>query len=402
MITSEEALDFVENNIRDFGIEEIPLAQGINRVLREDIHADRDFPPFDRVTMDGIAISYDRFKEGRNSFKIEATVAAGSPKMTLIDADNCLEVMTGAIMPEGVDTVIRYEDITINEGVAVINIEELKHRQNIHFKGIDRKKDDIILRSGIRISPSEIGVCATVGKTKIKVSRLPKTIIISTGDELVEIDKAPLAHQIRKSNVYLLQTALKHYNLPVDTAHLQDDYDSIVEKLKNYLKNYELIILSGGVSKGKYDYLPEALKEVGVEKLFHKVKQRPGKPFWFGKYKEEVTVFAFPGNPVPSFLCTQHYFKRWLNKSIQYKPSLSPKAKLGADVNFMPDLTYFLEVKLSINDKAEVIAQPIKGNGSGDLANLVDADAFIILPRGRNDFYKDEIFPIIMYREISI
>ncbi|MDH5476589.1 MAG: molybdopterin molybdenumtransferase MoeA, partial [Cyclobacteriaceae bacterium] len=131
------------------------------------------------------------------------------------------------------------------------------------------------------------------------------------------------------------------------------------------------------------------------------VKQRPGKPFWFGKYKEEATVFAFPGNPVSSFMCSQYYLKYWLDKSIQHESTFLPKAKLGADVNFMPDLTYFLEVKISVNDQAEMIAQPIKGNGSGDLANLVDADAFIVLPRGRNDYYKDEVFPIFFYREIS-
>lgn len=401
MITVEEALSFIENNTRDFGIEEIPLEQGINRILREDIHADRDFPPYDRVTMDGIAINYEQFNAGIRKFKVAGIAAAGSPKTKLDDSSQCLEVMTGSIMPEGVDTVIRYEDITINNGIAVVDIEEINHQQNIHFKGIDRKKGDEILRSGIRISSSEIGVCATVGKAKIKVSRLPKTIIISTGDELVDIDGTPLPHQIRKSNVFGLGTVLKHYDLPVDTAHLLDDYDSIVEKLKTLINDYDLIILSGGVSKGKYDYLPQALEEVGVEKLFHKVKQRPGKPFWFGKYKEKTTVFAFPGNPVSSFMCSQYYLKYWLDKSIQYKPTFLPKAKLGVDVNFMPDLTYFLEVKISVNDQAEIVAEPIKGNGSGDLANLVDADAFIVLPKGRNDYYKDEVFPIFFYREIS-
>jgi molybdopterin molybdotransferase len=398
MITVEEALDLIEKNTQDFGTEAIPLEQGIGRVLRETIYADRDFPPYDRVTMDGIAINYDKFKDGQRKYEIAGVAAAGAPKAKLDDPGQCLEVMTGAIMADGVDTVIPYEEITIKNNQAIVNIDKVRHKQNIHFKGLDRKTGDAVIYPGIRISPSEIGVCATVGKAQIKVSRLPKTIIISSGDELVDINETPLPHQIRRSNVYRIETVLKHFHVQVDTAHINDDYDAIVKKLKGYLKDYEVIILSGGVSKGKFDYLPQVLEEVGVEKLFHKIQQRPGKPFWFGKYKNDVTVFAFPGNPVSSFMCLQHYFKHWLNRSLQLKPGDLPKAKLGDDVRFEPDLTYFLEVKIVNNDQGEVIAQPIKGNGSGDLANLVDADAFIILPRGKKDFYKEEVYPIIMYR----
>ena len=398
MITVEEALKIVQDEARDFGVEEVSLQEGMGRILREPIFADRDFPPYDRVTMDGIAINFDRFQQGQKQYKVSGIAAAGDEQQTLENAEECLEVMTGAIMPLGVDSVIPYEMIEIADGVAHLQTDTVNFQQNIHFQGLDRKQGDIVIHPGIRLAASEIGVCATVGKSKVRVSRLPKTIIISSGDELVDIEESPLPHQIRRSNVYRLQTVLAHYGFEVDTAHILDDYEAIVEKLDHLLNAYELITISGGVSKGKFDFLPQALDQVGVIKRFHKIKQRPGKPFWFGNFGNKATVFAFPGNPVSSFMCMQVYFKHWLNESLQANKKPTPKAKLTQEVQFNPDLTYFLEVNLGYSEKGELLATPVKGNGSGDLANLVDAEAFIQLPRGKDKFLQGEVYPILYYR----
>ena len=397
MITVEEADQIISQNTLDFGVEEIDLNKGIGRVLREPIAADRDFPPYDRVTMDGIAIAIETYEKGTTVFPIEGIAAAGSVKQVLRSNSNCLEVMTGTMMPEGTNAVVPYEQISINEGKATLTANKITRDQNIHFKGQDRKKGEDIIQPGGLISSSEIGVCATVGKAKIKVSRLPRAIVISSGDELVDIDQTPEPHQIRRSNVYRLVTLLNSYHIQPDTAHLLDDYDSIVLKLKEYLETYDLIILSGGVSMGKFDFLPSALDELVVNKLFHKIKQRPGKPFWFGKLKK-TTVFAFPGNPVSSFMCARRYFKPWLDQCLQLKLKPQPKAVLAAEVSFAPDLTYFLEARIDYSEKGELLAIPVRGNGSGDLANLVDADAFIELPRGRDDFHIGEVCPLIFYR----
>ena len=397
MITVEEANQLISAHTQDFGLESIPLEKGMGRVLREPIIADRDFPPYDRVTLDGIAIRYADYQSGTRSFKISGVAAAGAEKAALNAPDECLEIMTGAIMPDGLDTIIQYEHLEIKGGIASIQVDEVSRQQNIHFKGLDRKQGDEVILPGKKIGSPEIGVCATVGKSQIQVSRLPKTLIISSGDELVEIDQTPEVHQIRRSNVYRIKTVLKHYYIHADTAHLLDDYDTIVEKLKQYLDDYDLIILSGGVSKGKFDFLPKALEEVGVKKHFHRIAQRPGKPFWFGT-KDEVTVFAFPGNPVSSFMCVQQYFKSWLDQCLGLEPQSQSMAVLGNDVFFKPDLTYFHEVRLDYSEKGELVAYPIKGNGSGDLANLVDADAFIVLPRGKDHYLKGEVYPVIFYR----
>lgn len=396
MITVEEALEIIFYHQVDFGTEKVPLNQANGKVLREPIAADRDFPPFDRVTMDGIAIHYEAFKNGSRSFVVEGEAPAGTPMETLKETSQCLEVMTGAVLPQGTDTVIRYEDVEIKEGKAHILIEEIKFRQNVHFQGIDRKEGDQILKEGILLGAAQLGVCATVGQNPVRVSRIPKTLIISTGDELVEVHETPAPHQIRKSNIAQLQALLADFKVTPDTLHLTDDYEEILSKLKGAIDEYDLILLSGGVSKGKYDFLPKALSELSVEKLFHKIKQRPGKPFWFGR-KGDCFVFAFPGNPVSSFMCANRYLRPWLAECLRQNLQRPQFAKLAEEVAFKPDLTYFLEVQLRSNTKGVLEAHPVKGNGSGDLANLVDADAFIQLPQGRDVYEAGGVYPIWRY-----
>jgi len=399
MITTQEAIKIIETNVQNWGTEKIPLEKGIGRILQEDWFADRAFPPYDRVTMDGIAIDYTSFEKGQREFEIEGIAAAGMAQMQLKSSANCLEVMTGSILPEKTNTIIRYEDLELKDGFAKMTIESIRGGQNVHQKGSDRDKGSKIVQKGVYLSPAEIGLGATIGKSEITVSRLPKVMIISTGDELVNIDETPLSHQIRRSNVYRLKTTLTTYQIETDTAHLNDNYEEIVKALSEYLKTYDVLIMSGGVSKGKFDFLPKALEELAVEKLFHRVKQRPGKPFWFGQDKaKKCTVFALPGNPISSFMCVQRYFTHWLKLSLDFPTANQPIAVLTQDVFFKPALTYFLEVKLSYGAEGKLLATPTKGNGSGDLANLVRADAFVELPSDRNDFYKGEVYPVFRYR----
>ncbi|WP_373942040.1 molybdopterin molybdotransferase MoeA [Polaribacter sejongensis] len=239
-------------------------------------------------------------------------------------------------------------------------------------------------------------------------------MIVSTGDELVGVDEIPLEHQIRRSNVFTLVSLLERLNIPSETAHITDDKPILKSKIENYLQEYDVLLFSGAVSKGKYDFLPEVFDELGVEKLFHKVAQRPGKPFWFGrksflnendlnsdnqtndKYKKNTIVFGFPGNPISTFVNCVAYFYPWYYKSVDIKAE-TETAILNADVSFKPNLTYFLQVKLS-SRFGHLIATPIIGNGSGDLASLVKTDAFIQLPNDKTEFKKGEVFPIIRYR----
>ena len=409
MTASKKALEIILNQSENFGTEEIPFIEATGRILKEEIVADRDFPPFNRVSMDGIAVSYAIFTSGQREFSIENMQAAGSKQVALVHQENCIEAMTGAVLPKNTDAVIPYELVTIKDGKATVHLEEIKQLQNVHLQGKDRKVNAVLLKKNIVISPAEIGVLATVGKSKVKVAKQPKILIISTGDELVEVSEIPLTHQIRRSNSYTLVALLERLHIQADTSHITDDKPLLKQKIEQFLTDYDVLLFSGAVSKGKFDFVPEVLDELGVKKLFHRVKQRPGKPFWFGhvvpfgidqqdeKNIKNTVVFAFPGNPVSTFVGCVKYFYPWYKKTMGIGFENKQKAILAEDYFFKPELTYFLQVKLE-NNNGMLYATPITGNGSGDLANLADADAFLELPDDRNEFKKGEAFPLIKYR----
>jgi molybdopterin molybdotransferase len=401
VITVQEATHIILSHAPQWETIEVPLQKANGRILAEPLKADRDFPPFTRVSMDGIAIRFDSFESGRRTFPIQGIQAAGQPQLTLEDPSHCLEVMTGAVLPENTDTVIRYEDLEIEDGKATIVIDDIRSGQNAHPQGSDREAGSLIVPAGQLITPAEVGVAATVGRSVLKVLRHPKALLVSTGDELVNINQTPLPHQIRKSNVFTIQAMLRQWGIKSDLLHLLDDKEDIRNKLSQALKENDLLIMSGGVSMGKFDYLPELLIELGVEKHFHKVEQRPGKPFWFGTTPQGTAVFALPGNPVSTFVGTQRYVQSWLRCSWGLNPLPLEFAELEEDFHFRPNLTYFLQVKLSCSREGKWMARPVTGKGSGDLANLVDADGFLELPQGRNEFHAGEVFPVIRYRSGS-
>jgi len=399
MIRVEEAEKIILNQCMDFGTAVIPFDECLGRVLAEDIFADRDMPPFNRVTMDGIAINYEALKNGIRSFTIKGTQSAGEQPVEISNHNECIEIMTGAVLPFSTDAVIPYEEIELKNGIATIKTETVSLNQNIHLKGKDKKHGDLLVEANQFITPTIIAIAATVGKTSLFVKKLPAIIIISTGDELVEIHETPAPFQIRRSNNYTLRAVLSQYALHADMLHLPDDALFIETALRRCIENYDVIILSGGVSMGKFDYVPAALEKLQVKKLFHKVQQRPGKPFWFGTHLEGTLVFAFPGNPVSTFMCFHRYFLPWLKASWQVTTHPS-YAILDEDFTFKPALQYFLQVKLSINDKGRLLATPVEGNGSGDFANLLLTDAFMELPLEGMNFKKGEAFPIWAFKQI--
>ncbi len=398
MITVEEATSIVLANAVDFGSEKVTLQMAIGRLLREDLVADRDFPPFNRVAMDGIAIRFEDLEKGQSVFPIVGVQAAGAPQLMEVKKGSCIEVMTGAMLPKGLDTVIRYEDIFIENETARLEINVIKNGENVHKQGTDRIKGDCLVKQGKRISPAEIGVAATVGKSVLQVAKLPKVAIIATGDELVMVDAMPEPYQIRSSNVYTLAALLQQNGIPADLQHIADDVAATENALRMYLLNYDVLVISGGVSKGKFDYVPEVLKRLGVEQLFHQVQQKPGKPFWFGKNAANKIVFALPGNPTSSFMCSIRYFLPWFRTCFGLEPFDYQMVVLAADFNFKPNLQYFLQVKIHNLPNGTKTATPLMGKGSGDLANLADADGFLELPAAKSVFKKGEIYQFWKYR----
>jgi molybdopterin molybdotransferase len=399
MVTVAEAEKIVLSEIKDFGTEEIPFEEALGRVLAKDIVADRDLPPYNRVAMDGIAINFAAFTNKLRSFRIKGMQLAGDAPIA-IASDECVEIMTGAALPDAADTVIRYEDLNLQNGTATITIEDIRKGQNIHVKGIDKKQNDVVATAGQYIHPALINVAVSVGKTKLPVKKLPKVVVIATGNELVSADTTPLPYEVRRSNDVAIKMVLQQYGLQADSLHLPDDKAVIEQQLGKCLSDYDVVILSGGISKGKSDHIPEVLEQLKVKQLFYQVQQRPGKPFWFGKHEKETLVFAFPGNPVSTFLCLHRYFLPWLESSSGVRDKQELYAVLDKEVNFKPALQYFLQVKLHTNNEGKLVATPIEGHGSGDYANLVDADAFMELPAEKTNFNKGEVYRIWPFKPI--
>ncbi len=391
MITVEEAEKIILSRPMQLGAEKVALSDSTGRILNQNMVADRDFPPYDRVTMDGIAIRHDLYAEGRRTFRISGIGAAGAPRVNLANAEECIEIMTGAMLPEGADTVIRYEDVEIKDGVARILDDNVNQGKNIHRQGHDKKKGEGLVTSGTRITAAEIGIAATVGLHELNVLRAPRICLISTGDELVPVDTQPLPHQIRSSNVHSISSALTTAGYSCDLEHLPDDKEHIKRRLGGILEDYDVIVLSGGVSKGKFDFIPDALTELGVTKKFHKVRQRPGMPFWFGAKDDTSFVFALPGNPVSCLMGAVRYLIPWIRHS-QGLPRIEKHARLTEDVSFKPDLMYMLHGHANYLPDAMTEFVPIHGHGSGDLASLSQSNGFIELSRGQDVYRAGEIY----------
>lgn len=344
MVLVEEAEAIIQAQARDYGTERLPFEQALGRLLAADLKADRDLPPYNRVAMDGIAIRFSAFESGRRSFTISATQAAGDQPVELQDAAECVEIMTGAALPATADTVIRYEDLELQQGVATVLTEAVHKGQHIHWKGKDKKQHDVVAEANQLITPALVSMAAAVGATELPVKKLPKVVVVSTGDELVEVHEQPLPYQIRRSNSYMVKAALEKYGVQAELLHIPDDLAAAREQLQLCLQQYDAVILSGGVSMGKYDYVPQVLEELQVNRLFHKVRQKPGKPFWFGTHAAGALVFALPGNPVSTFVCLHRYFIPWLLASAGQVQQQKVHAVLAADLTFNPPLQYFLQI----------------------------------------------------------
>lgn len=382
------------------------LEHATGRVLREDLFADRPHPPFDRVAMDGIAIVWSEFEAGQRDFEVDGCQRAGIEKLKLENIHHCFEVMTGSILPEGCDTVVPYESIEItNDQIGKIaRIKtDVQYRQNIHFQGSDYAAGEVLLKKGRSIGSAEVAVAATIGKNALKAASLPKIAIVSTGDELVDVEETPLAHQIRKSNVHALSSLLGEFSLNsfrknVQLFHLPDKKEDIFQSLQKLLDENDVLLLSGGVSAGKFDFVPEVLADLKVEKIFHKVAQKPGKPMWFGLGPKKQLVYGLPGNPISAVVCARRYVVPGLQRLIGLKRSPNLKVRLSESVNFKKNLTYFCPVRVEISEEAVWQAFPVSFNGSGDLAALTKSDGFIQLPVAQDQFSVGEVHPFFSWR----
>lgn len=377
-----EAEALILEHMPRFASRAVPLAECVDRVLAQDVAAERDQPPFDRVTMDGIAIAYRDWAAGTRELTVVGTQAAGMPAFTVTRAGQCVEVMTGTVLPAGTDTVIPIERIERRGAAAVISPSaNVTERQFVHARGSDRAGSSIVLRAGIRIGPPELAVLASAGLKSVAVAELPRVAVISTGNELVDVDAPIEPYQIRSTNDRAIEASLVRHRLATVTrTHLRDDLDALEAAIAKLDAESDALILSGGVSMGQFDFVPAALERLGAKLVFHRVRQRPGKPMWFGLSARRKPIFALPGNPVSTLVCTTRYILPALRTALGLAPAPKEIVALAAPGEASPELTHFLPVKLASSDTGTALATPRPTNTSGDFAALAGTDGFVELP----------------------
>jgi molybdopterin molybdotransferase len=390
MLTPAQAEQLIEERLACLPIESLPLVQCAGAVLRENIYAERDQPPFDRVAMDGIALQSDAARAGARRYRIQAVQAAGDPALTLAARSSCIEVMTGAVLPTDCDAVVPVEQITSTNGEAELAADvEVQAWQNVHRRGTDSRQGALLLTAGTRLSAPEVAIAASAGMARVRVSSQPMVVVISTGNELIEPGEPILPHQVRRSNVYAIVSALRRQGLQrVADDHVLDDEAQLRDRLKFHLDTHDVLVMSGGVSMGRFDLVPRVLNDLGVHVIFHKVAQRPGKPLWFGVAPSGAAVFALPGNPVSTLVCLARYVVPALFASMGQTRPGPEKIAISAPVDVTPSLAFFLPVRVEIDDWGRAWAVPSPTNGSGDFTALAGTDGFVELPPGPNVYPK--------------
>jgi molybdopterin molybdotransferase len=376
------AREAIDARLAPLPAESRSLDDCLGRTLREDIYAERDNPPFDRVCMDGIAIRSDAFIRGLRRFTLQATQPAGAPALTLSDPESAIEVMTGAITPRGADCVIPLEEYdVVASTVALKDSASGEPYRNVQRRGSDSQPGVPMLRAGTRLYAPEIGVVASAGRATISVSRQPTFMVISTGDELVEPGRPIEEHQVRRSNAYAVVAALRKHGFEhVSNDHIVDNEEVLHERLSRHLAERDVLVLSGGVSKGKFDLVPKVLKALKVEEVFYQVAQRPGMPMWFGVGPSGQAVFGLPGNPVSTLMCLIRYVVPAIDAAMGTCAQATETVALAAPIKRGRPTASFVPVSIQYTPQGQRSAVPRIPNGSGDFLALAGTDGFVELP----------------------
>jgi len=378
MISVAQAERLIRRALKPAPTITVPLADAVGEVLREPLRADRPMPPFDRVMMDGIALSFAAWQGGCREFRIEGIQAAGKPPLRRRSPVGCLEVMTGAVLPAGCDCVVPVEEIEVRDGWARV-AGKVTRGQYVHRAGSDARRGTVLVPAGKILDGPMLAVAASVGKTHLRVAKRPSIAIVSTGDELVEVGERPLPHQIRRSNAHALAASLRlHGFRDVTLAHAADEPRRIEATLRRALAA-DIVLLTGGVSKGRFDFVPDVLRKLGVREVFHRVRQRPGKPLWFGVRGNKL-VFGLPGNPVSCLVCLHRYVLECLAVTegrASARPSVGDSRPRGSVALRTAMRRGSLTVFQPVCDGA-----PVAMNTSGDFADLAKSDGFVEIPEG--------------------
>jgi molybdopterin molybdotransferase len=386
MISVEKALKTILVNFRPLGLEKINILEAQKRVIGEDIFAPHNIPSADNSAMDGYAVRHIDTKGTTQDkplhLKIIEDIPAGKVALKKIKKGEAARIMTGAIIPEGADSVIRQED-TKKDGKTVIVYTSAKKEQNIRFAGEDVQKGDLIVKKGGALRPADIGMLAALGKAFISVYQKPRVAIMSTGDELVDIETNPPLGKIINSNSYSLAAqVLECGGIPIMLGISKDKKIDLQEKFKTAL-HADVIISSGGVSVGDFDFVKDVMGEIGNAMHFWQVAMRPGKPLAFGAI-ESVPLFGLPGNPVSAMVSFEQFVRPSLLKMQGHKKIFRQTAKAicAEEIQKSAGFKHFIRAIVK-KEKNQYIASITGDQGSGILKSMVMANALIVM--GENE-----------------
>ena len=388
MINYQEALSIILKQSASFGEENIFIDEALDRVLAEDILSDRDLPPFNRSAMDGIALNFMDLENGIREFNLVETIFAGQASTKKINTAECYKIMTGAAVPNGANVVIRIEDILYHDQVFKVLTDDFGVFQNIALKGQDLQQHSIALQKGELLNIPKIGLLASLGKTHLLVKKLPTVNVITTGNEVVELGTEISPFHIYNCNKHVLKQLIRQNQIKnFRFSHADDDLEILKKCILENLET-DILILTGGVSAGDADYIPEVLADLGVKQIFHKVAIKPGKPLYVGVLTSGTMVFALPGNPFSCLitfkLFVEYYIKSCLGLARKQQIKLSGEARKSKS-----KFDEFFPVRLINNDRF-VTSSAI--NGSGDVRLGFSADGFAMHPKNKADLIeKDEV-----------
>jgi len=388
MIKFEEAYKIITDSIKLFGQEEVSLNDSLFRVLAEDVRSDIDIPPFNKSAMDGYAC---RRSDLKNTLEVLEIIPAGQAPTKNIGANQCSKIMTGAPIPEGADCVIMVEQTEI-ASENKIRFTASETLNNIAYKAEDISNGEVAIKKGTLIQPQHIAILASVGMANPLVTKQPRVAVISTGDEIIEPEGIPGPSQIRNSNAYQLIAQIKKLNcIPVYMGIAPDDPEKTKTIISDAFKKADVILLTGGVSMGDFDFIPSILKEKNIDIKFQKILVRPGSPTVFG-VSNEHWIFGLPGNPVSSFVIFEMLVKPFLFQLMGNKEEIRNIKHPIAD-DFRRKKTDRLNwIPININDKGEVAT--IEYHGSGHIHSFCFADGIMTIPFGVGEIKKGELVDV--------
>lgn len=376
-ITVAEAERLIKETAKFIGTEEVDIDASYGRVLAMDIIAEVDNPPFDRVPLDGIVCR----KNAKFPLKMKGCAPAGAKTIDMPEGDDvCLEAMTGAPMPRGAECIVPVEEIIKKDGIVTLKDGvAFDSSRGAHPQGADVRKGDVVLKKGHTIKAPVVAALAANGFSKVLVAKSPVVRILATGDELVSVDSKLLEDgQVRRSNDRMIESVFKSFGCTdIKRHYVKDGQKETEEAIKRCLDECDILVMSGGVSLGNFDYVPESLMKMGVEKVFHHVLQRPGAPFMFGKTAKGQAVFALPGNPVASLSVSTRYVGGYIKEIQGAADKAVPTVRLEKNPKPHEDRERFFCVKL--NSDRMGYAMPIQ-TPSGDFQKVAIADGIVEIP----------------------